>query len=147
MGLHHDYVKKLERIGEELGFNTNGVGTELGNLDCIWRLKGIQLPRIEEDLPIVAFEVICSEEQKALRGSFTTMLNAKPSVGIFVLIRDGVRRHGEGMRNTTALQWLSRIEKFIDKIKDNFKGSLKVIKWYEKDIDNLYKRVVEGHDT
>jgi len=137
--LHGEYVRKLREIGERLGFYTAGVKTRLGVLDCVWRLKGnIRLPQVEDNLPIAAFEVICSEEQKAIRGSTLNMIAAKPSLAVFVLVKEGILQ--KRFRDTTPEQWLRRIETFVDKIKQSFSGILRIAIWNEEDVDKLYSR-------
>ena len=41
--------------------------------------------QVDENLPVVAFEVICSEGQKELKGNISTLTSAKPSLAVFVL--------------------------------------------------------------
>lgn len=138
--LHGEYVRKLREIGEKLGFDTADRKTLLGVLDCVWRLKGnIRLPQIEDNLPIVAFEVICSEEQKAIRGSTLNLIAAKPSLAVFVLVKEGILQK---RTDTTPEQWLRRIETYVDKIKQSFSGILRIAIWNEEDVDKLYRTKV-----
>lgn len=134
--MHNNYIKKLKEIGEKLGFSTENIKTPLGVLDCIWRIKNLSLPNINEDLPLVAFEVICSENQKDIKGDLTNLVASKPSLAIFVLIRNEIKKHPRG--GSTSEQWLKRIEKFVEKIREGCKGILRTEVWYEDDVDKLY---------
>lgn len=143
VNLHQEYVQKIKRIGEALGF-TMEVPRTLGIPDCAWSWQNQHLPRIGKlpkignYIPFAVFEVICSEQQKALRGSFTTMLSAKPSLAVFVLIEKGIRKHAEGFKNTSPRQWLKRIKQFISKIQVNFGGNLRIVVWNDRDVNKLY---------
>ena len=138
--LHGECVRKLREIGEKLGFDTAGVKTHLGVLDCVWRLKeDAHLPKVEKNLPIVAFEVICSEEQKAIRGSTLNMIAAKPSLAVFVLVKKGILQ--KRFPDTTPEQWLKRVENFVEKIRPSFSGILRTAIWNEKDVDELHSMI------
>jgi len=142
--IHEQYVEKLKEIGEKLGFDTQGVSTNLGRLDCIWRLKDIELPHVKENIPVVAFEVICSEGQKELKGSVSTLISAKPSLAVFVLIRDEIKKHPRG--NTSPAEWLKRIENFVKKLEEDYAGILRIVDRHEDDVDKLYSRIIENKD-
>ena len=139
---HPEYVKKLEDIGKKLGFSTKSKKTELGLLDCVWRLKDIHLPKIEEDLPIVAFEVICSEDQKSLKGTIANLVASRPSLAIFVLIKKEIKKHPRA--NTDQEKWLERIERFVEKLRENYRGMLRTEVWDEDDVDKLYSMYREA---
>lgn len=136
---HEDYVKKLEEIGKSLGF-TIARKTEIGIADCIWMKE---FPYIGK-LPIVAFEVICSEGQKELKGSLSNLLVIKPSLAVFVLIREEIKKHPRG--NTSPEKWLKRIENFVDKLKNSFDGVLRIEKWYEEKVDEIYSELKGGKE-
>jgi len=130
--VHEEYVRKLEEIGKKLGFKIKK-RTPIGQADCIW-VK--EIPNLG-DIPIVAFEVICSEGQKELKGSFANMLAIRPSLAIFVIVREEVMKHPRG--DTSPEKWLSRINRFIEKLIENFSGILRIEKWYENDIERIYR--------
>jgi hypothetical protein len=133
--IHDEYVRKLEEIGKKLHFNISK-RTPLGIADCIWEL---QVPHVG-NLPIVAFEVVCSEEQKLLKGSLTNLLSIRPSLAVFVLVREEIKKHPIN-KNTEPEEWLRRIENFIDKLKKSFEGILRIEKWYEEKVDEIYSQI------
>ncbi|MBW2975081.1 hypothetical protein KY366_05160 [Candidatus Woesearchaeota archaeon] len=132
---HERYCSALSAIGQELGFSVSGLKTDLGNLDCIWRVKGKQLPKNAQNLPLVVFEVICSERQKAMRGSISNMLVAKPALAVFVLVEKEIKRQKVG---TSPEKWLNRIRNYVEKLESNYKGILRIDVWTDKDVDKLF---------
>jgi len=133
---HEEYVKKLEEIGKSLGFEISKK-TAIGVADCIW-VK--EFPYVGK-LPIVAFEVVCSEGQKELKGSLANLLSIRPSLAIFVLVREEIKKHPRG--NTSPEKWLKRIENFVEKLKSSFNGILRIEKWYESMVDKIYLEVTK----
>jgi len=138
--VHEEYVKKLEKIGKKLGFKIKK-RTPIGQADCIWVMEVKEIPNLGE-IPIAAFEVICSEGQKELKGSFANMLAIRPSLAIFVIIRKEVMKHPRG--NTPPEKWLNRIDKFIDKLNKAFSGILRIKKWYDEDVEMIYRSLFEN---
>lgn len=138
MTLHGEYVQKLKEIGEKLGFATGGLKTGLGTLDCIWRLKDTRLLRLKF-IPLVTFEVICSENQKAIRGSFLNMLAMKPALAVFVLVKKGIKQHSR----KEPEKWLKRIQTFVKKLERDFFGILRIAIWEEDDVDKMYLEIVK----
>lgn len=140
--LHDKYVRKINEIGKELGFETGGLRTDLGILDCIWRLNDTRLLKLKF-MPLVTFEVICSENQKALRGSFLNMLAMKPALAVFVLVEEGIRQSDK----QNPEKWLKRVRKFVEKLKGTFSGILRIDIWFEKDIEEIYSKIVKQGKT
>lgn len=139
MPLHEEYVQKLRDIGKTLRFDTRGLKTNLGILDCVWRLKDTRLQRLMH-MPLVAFEVICSENQKAIRGSFANMLAAKPALAVFVLVRDGIV---QSTKTKQPEKWFNRIQGFVEKLRIDFSGILRMDVWNEDDVDEMYSKIVK----
>ncbi len=138
--LHNSYVKKLTEIGDKLGFDTTSRKTPLGLLDCIWRIKNQAVPKFDENLPIVAFEVVCSEKQKSLKGSMCNLIVAKPSLAVFCLISEGIKK---SVKDEDHHKWLERVKKFVEKMRKEFGGIIRIIVWNEKDIDMLYNQTMK----
>ena len=134
--VHEEYVKKLEEIGRELGFEIRKT-TPIGQADCIWIKK---IPYLGE-IPIVAFEVICSEAQKELKGSFANMLAIRPSLAVFVTVKGEIMKHPRG--NTSPEKWFDRIDRFIDKLTIMFSGILRIKKLSEREVEEIYRKIFE----
>ena len=94
---HTNCINQLIEIGKRLDFDASravhGKMYELANPDCIWYYKGKgekELRKIARGdralrLPFIAFEVACSEKEKALRGSLVSLQLANASASIIVL--------------------------------------------------------------
>lgn len=128
----------LSLIGRKLEFDVAGYKTDLGNLDCVWRLNYKDLPPLAQNLPLIVFEVICSENQKDMRGSISNMLVAKPFLAVFVLVEKEIRKQ----RGTTPPDmWLKRIQNYAKKIKESYKGIMRIDIWTDKDVDRLLLKI------
>jgi len=138
--LHDQYMEKINKIGKELGFDTNGLKTPIGRLDAVWRIKNLNLPGIKENIPIVAFEIVCSEEQKGLKGSMSNLISSRPSLAVFCLLREGIKK---SKNDKNPEKWLKKIENFVQRMKNEFNGIVRIAVWYEEDIDRLYKEIVK----
>lgn len=138
---HERECVALESIGRKLGFDVGGYKTDLGTLDCVWRVKYKELPLLAQNLPLIVFEVICSENQKAMRGSISNMLVAKPSLAVFVLVEKEIKKQ----RGTTSPDmWLKRIHNYAKKIKESYKGIMRIDIWTDKDVDRLFRKICRG---
>jgi hypothetical protein len=145
---HKLYVARLKYIGRCLGFETRGLQTDIGTLDCVWRYKestkflrskkpdDVEIDYFMYGLPMVAFEVIFSERIKMLRGSILNMISAKPSLAIFVFLRRA--REKEYPDEDVDLT-----ERNIEKLCQEFAGFLRTRIWHEEDVDELYDKLVK----
>ena len=142
VSIHDKYARKIIEIGDRLGYDSKGVKTKLGRLDARWCETRLT-PYLEKKrkIPIVAFEVICSEGQKELRGSLLNMLAAKPALAVFVLIREEIKKHSRG--ESPPAKWLQRIERYVEKLREEFQGVVRIEKWYEDKIDEMYRMYCE----
>ncbi|MHA1582813.1 MAG: hypothetical protein ACTSYM_10040 [Candidatus Baldrarchaeia archaeon] len=133
--VHEEYVGKIVEIGRRLGYETKGVKTPIGQLDASW-YDGRLSSYIEEmeSLPVVVFEVVCSEDQKSLRGSLLNMISAKPSLAVFVLVKSEIRKKG-------GEKWLKRIENYVEKLKNEFRGIIRIDIWDEDKVNKLYGEI------
>ena len=136
--MYERHCAALSLIGTELGFDVGGYKTDLGNLDCVWRVKYKQLPPLAQNLPLIVFEVICSENQKAMRGSISNMLVAKPSLAVFVLVEKEIRKQRGA---TSPDMWLKRIQNYAKKIKESYKGIMRIDIWTDEDVDRLFRKI------
>lgn len=139
---HKLYEQKLMELGKRLGFETKGLETKVGWLDCVWRLKrASKFVRSEEHyvsrygLPIVAFEVIYSEKAKQLRGSLFNMISAKPSLAVFVFLKRTRQRDYPD-------EDVDRTEKYVKTLCQEVAGLIRTEIWYEQDVDKLYNEIV-----
>jgi hypothetical protein len=151
--IHSDSIKKLKKIGEDLGF-LSGDGVKLGkmyhmgNPDCVWYydcrrkeplMKIVRGDRCDDKkckkhnknsqsgyLPIIAFEVPNSENEKALRGSLMTLQLANASASVIVLIGKAAEKH----------------EQFTNKLGGRY-SSMRLRIWPENYVDDLYKRILK----
>ena len=139
--MYERHCAALSLIGRELGFDVGGYKTELGTLDCVWRVKRVKykdLPLLAQNLPLIVFEVICSEDQKGMRGSISNMLVAKPSLAVFVLVEKEIRKQRGA---TSPDMWLKRIQNYAKKIKESYKGIMRIDIWTDEDVDRLFRKI------
>jgi hypothetical protein len=134
---HAKYQRELKEIGQRLGYDSDGQETPLGNVDAKWSETRLSSYLKREKIPIVVFEVVCSEGQKDLRGSLLNMLSAKPALAVLVLIREEIKKHPRG--ETEPTKWFERIDRYVDRLISEFHGILRLEKWYEDKVDSLYQ--------
>lgn len=138
---HSECIKKLVEIGKALGFHATGRGYgkmyHMGNPDCVWYYKGsghkelLKIARGDkyQYLPFIAFEVPYSEKEKALRGSLVTLQLTNASASIIVLLGESIR-------------YKSYIRKLVGRY-----SFIRYRIWSEKDVEDLYHRVIDKHLT
>lgn len=139
-------MEKLKKIGTALGFDTDSTGslkTSIGNLDCAWRMKNLELPNINGPITFAAFEVICSENRKQLRGSMLNLMSSKPSIAVFCLIRGEIKKKWKGCKDGEQDKWLITIENFVETLQKEFGGIIRILIWNEENIDDLYRREID----
>jgi len=144
---HSECIKQLKAIGEKLGYHAVGRSYgkmyHMGNPDCVWYqdctgkpplikiMRGDQCKckrcrgQKELYLPIIAFEVPNSEQQKALRGSLVTLQVTNAAASIIVLI-------GES----------ANLKSYVDRLSGRY-SSTRFRIWTEKNVIEMYKKVVE----
>ena len=100
---HSECVRELIEIGKSLGFH--GVGRSygkmyhMGNPDCVWYYKGpaerafLKIAKGDRYryLPVIAFEVAASEQEKNLRGSLVTLQLTNAAASVIVLLGSSVK--------------------------------------------------------
>lgn len=111
--VYEEYVKKLNEISSYFGFGTERMKTSIGQLDVKWRDNRFDsVLEKGENLPVVVFEGVCSEDHKDLRGSLLNIMSAKPLVGVFVLARSEIHKAGKSSSHRTGKpegkKWLKR---------------------------------------
>jgi hypothetical protein len=131
--IHNKYVEKIKVIGDSMGFDTTDYKTPLGTLDCVWRTKSSH-ERVN-GLPVVAFEVICSENQKKLKGSMMNLMAARPALAVFVFIKSYIRTVREGD------EWLNRLLTFQGKMEKQLSGIIKAEVWDEAIVDEMWEKL------
>ena len=85
----------------------------------------VLLPRKYKYLPFIAFEVIYSEKEKALRGSLVTLQLTNASASILVLI-------GES----------AKLKSYVRKLVGRY-SFVRYRIWSEKDIEDIYHKVIK----
>lgn len=151
---HIEYVKKLMKIGEDLGFYVAdgkklGKMYHMGSPDCVWYyncegkeplMKIAKGERCEKTnckikhgngkfLPFIAFEVADSEKEKGLRGSLMSLQLTNASAGVIVLVG-------------TAAKYKSYLNKLVGRY-----SSARIRIWMEKDVNKLYNEIVKIDPT
>jgi hypothetical protein len=132
---HAECVAKLRAVGKELGFHathrSHGKMYHMGNPDCVWYYKGRgakELTKIAKGdrykyLPLVAFEVAYSEQEKQLRGSLVTLQLTNAAASVIVLL------------GTSA-----PLRPYLRKLIGRY-SYLRFRVWDEKDVNALYDSV------
>jgi len=134
--IHSWYCEKLREIGERLRFKTSWDSLEekelyhLANPDCIWYLElPAELTTISdlpEKIPLIAFELLYSEKEKNMRGSFGSFLLRGAYYGVFVLLKP---------EDQSQEEFLKR-DKYLRKMINNL-GSKHLKVWYAETADSL----------
>lgn len=146
---HPECIQVLKKIGTDCGFHSDD-GTKLGkiyhlgNPDCVWYYdcKGKEpLMKITRGdlckekkckyknrhergryLPVVAFEVCNSENEKALRGSLMTLQLANASASVIVLIGKSAEKYMQFANKLAGRYSFSRLRiwpiDYINKLHD-----------------------------
>jgi|GEM_PF-1138521 len=150
---HSECVGNLKKIGKYFGFKVAdgiklGKMYHLGNPDCVWYLdcKGKEpLMKITRGdickkksckqknkhekgryLPIVAFEVPNSENEKSLRGSLMTLQLTNASASVIVLIGKSLEEYSP----------------FANELIGRF-SSIRIRIWSKKYVESLCKQIVK----
>jgi hypothetical protein len=148
---HVETIRKLKEIGKHYGFHasdkTIGSKYHLATIDVLWCIdctgkKGLtkilsgercKCPKCKSIkavfMPVVAFEVACSEKEKALRGSVMSLQLANASAGILVLA-------GEAQERKAYVRKLLARYSF---------GRLRL--WTKRDVDRLYDSIQTNETT
>jgi len=140
--IHERYGNKIKEIGKRLGYDSGDQNTPIGRVDAKWSEAKLSQFLEKKRIPVAVFEVVCSEGQKDLRGSLLNMLSAKPSLAVFVLVRDEIKKHPRG--DTEPTKWLDRVDRYVDKLIGEFQGVLRIEKWYEDKVDRMYQAYCKG---
>ena len=144
---HSIYINRLKAIGKTLGFNTKPRKAvneyyrnqyHLANPDCIWYMDVDRKLREEgifpdDAVPVIVFEVLYSESEKAMRGSLLSLPFRNPFRGILVLLR----KDGE------SDQHYEDRKKYLDGLLSKTKYD-NIDVWVESHVDELFERLVGG---
>ena len=65
------------------------------------------------------------------------MISARPFLGVFVLIKREIRR--QPLQFKEGEKWLKRVENYVEKLKREFKGFIRIEIWDEKKVKKFLK--------
>jgi len=131
--VHAYYCRRLVDLGRSLGYDTKIPRTGLFHLACpdsVWYVNTrVGLRKI----PVIAFEVLASESEKAIRGSLTSLMLYGSPRGVLVLLTKMYERR---MRSKTVKEWKEYIRSLITAL--GLKG--RVLLWDEAKVDRLVRQ-------
>jgi len=140
---HNRYCRLLRRIGSALGYKTeirHDRRYHLANPDCVWFVSLDPRIGLEEvdNVPLVTFEVLYTEREKAIRGSLKSFEIYDSPIGILVLIREGLEKLRK--KNETPEQTVRRFKDYAKRLIDA-QGLKRYYVWDETDVDRLAKKL------
>jgi len=140
---HDRYCRLLRRIGNALGYKTEirqDRRYHLANPDCVWFVS--LDPRIglaeADNVPLITFEVLYTEREKAIRGSLKSLEIYDSPIGILVLIREGLEKMRKN--NETSEQTVRRFKDYAKRLIDA-QGLKRYYLWDETNVDRLAKKL------
>jgi len=128
--VHAYYCRKLAELGKALGYDTDIPRGSLFHLACPDSVWYVDTKIGFRKVPIVAFEVLCSESEKAIRGSLSSLMLYGSPRSVLVLVTREYRRR---MKSNTIEEWRAFITRLIGAF--GLKG--RVFLWDEATIDDL----------
>jgi len=130
---HNEYCSKLKELGDLLGHDTKIPKTGLYHLaypDAAWYVDAKVVP---EKVPLVVFEVLCSESEKAIRGSVSSILLYGSPIGILVLVTE-MYKH---FRNKDLEGW----KKYVTELVKTLGLERRIFLWDETKVDHFLEKV------
>lgn len=144
---HSECQNKLIEMGRKLDFSvfdrTKGKLYKLASADCVWYLKPnpssaefVQEMAKDDEfdtIPVIAFEVANSEQEKTLRGSVYSLHLLNASASVIVLIGRSLEKHSY-LKDLLSKFALGRIHIWTEE---------DVLKWYGRIVGGQAGRVSE----
>lgn len=136
---HDRYSRLLNKIGDALGYDTKIPRDEryhLANPDSVWFVdpKILGLSKV----PVVAFEVVYSEREKAIRGSIKSFEITGSPIGVLVLVKEGFEKMRR--KNQTPEQSVARFKDYAKRLIEA-QGLKRYYVWDESDVDRLAQKL------
>ena len=136
--IHEDYCRKLKELGDLLGYDTDIPRSglyHLANPDAVWYID----TKIEgfHKIPLMVFEVLYSEGEKAIRGSVSSVLIYGSPIGVLVMIREGYKHR---KKRLTEEENIAHFKGYIRKLIDSFGLERRIFLWTEDQVDSLLTR-------
>ena len=133
--IHEEYCRKLKRLGDVLGFNTDIPRSglyHLANPDAVWYVD----TKIEgfNKIPLIVFEVLYSEGEKAIRGSVSSMLIYGSPLGFLIMIQEGYKHRRKGK---TEEENITHFKEYITALINSFGLERRIFLWTEEKVDAL----------
>jgi len=134
---HKEYIQKLMQIGNKLGYITSPRFSKDPQGDVIWFSIVNEKVYSGKKLPIIAFEVLCSETPKSIKGSIATLQHISPSLGILVVIDEEYAKKAKYYKGYDFLHYIKR------KCREYTKGvklTSRIEVWDQKKVDKLFEK-------
>ena len=139
---HEEYVDKILKIGKALGYQTSRRFSKDPQGDAIWFAEINKGVYSNGKLPIVAFEVLCSETPKLIKGSIATLQHISSSLGVLVIIDEEYARNSKnyGYDEITYPEYIKRKSKQYSM---GVKLTSRIEVWDQNKINILFHQIVE----
>jgi len=137
---HKEYIQKLMQIGKKLGYIASPRFSKDPQGDVIWYSVVNKKVYSDRKFPIIAFEVLCSETPKLIKGSIATLQHISPSLGVLVIIDEEYAKKSKYYQGYDFLQYIKR------KCREYTKGiklTSRIEVWDQKKVDNLFEKTID----
>jgi hypothetical protein len=135
--IHDEYCRKIKESGDILEYDTEIPRSELYHLaypDAAWYVNTkIGFGKV----PLIVFEVLYSEREKAIRGSISSLLLYGSPIGILVMITEGYRNI---RKSKTAEENVKYFKTYVRNLIKALGLKKRIYIWDESNIDSLLNK-------
>lgn len=137
------YQAKLIEIGDALGYETRRSYRKSAAGDTVWLdRRGGRIGT--ESLPVVAFKLLTFETAKEIREAIATLQAISPALGVLVVIDEAYAERGRLLKRFDAETYPDHIRQIAQGLADGIGLTFRVVVWSEADVQDLYRKEVEG---
>jgi len=158
---HKQCQTKLIEIGSKCGFYSYGRSFgkryHRANPDCVWYYKGEAESILKklaagdeyDFLPVVAFEVADSEQEKGLRGSLMSLQLIQAAVGVIVLVGKSRGKYADYIKELALCYSYMRVQIWTDETVNRLYEEVQKIQQNKENnnIEILRSFIKEKHGT
>lgn len=140
---HKEYVDKLLKLGKKLGYDVKPSYSKDPQGDAVWFQKVNDKIHTKGLLPVVAFEVLCSETPKSIKGSIATLQHISPALGVLAIIDSEYAKKAKHYPSYTEVTYPEYIKKKAKEYAEGVSLTSRIEIWDQKKIDKLYDLIVD----
>ena len=141
---HQKYVERLLRIGESLGYVTATRFLKDPQGDAIWYVETSRHVHSRRRLPIVAFEVLCSETPKLIKGSIATLQHISASLGVLVIVNEEYAKKSQHYKSYDERTYPEYIKRKCREYARQSKLTSRIEVWDQNKVDSLFEKICDA---